>query len=67
MPSLDPWPQADPVISYRQVQAITSLGRTTIWRLSKEGLFPPAVRLSERRTGWRLSEIVSWVAERPER
>lgn len=40
------------------------LGRTTIWRLEKAGLFPQRRRISAGAVGWLKSEIDTWIANR---
>ena len=49
------------VITRKQVQQITGLGRTTLWRLEAEGQFPAKVRLSSGRVGWMEAEVVRWI------
>jgi prophage regulatory protein len=48
-----------------EVQRLTSLSRTTIWRLEQQGTFPRRVRLSRNRVGWRAVEILAWMAALP--
>ena len=50
-----------------EVQARTSLGRSTIYRWSAEGRFPPPVTLSERVVRWIEAEVDEWVRKRLER
>lgn len=45
----------------RDVLEVTSLSRTTLWRLMKNGQFPIAVRISPGRVGWRESTIITWL------
>ncbi|WP_238705542.1 helix-turn-helix transcriptional regulator [Pseudomonas sp. FSL W7-0098] len=44
----------------RDVLEVTSLSRTTLWRVIKQGKFPRAVAISPGRVGWRESSIVNW-------
>jgi len=44
---------------------ITTLSRTTIWRLEKEKKFPKRRRIGNSSVGWRESEILAWISERP--
>ena len=44
---------------------VTGLSRTTLWRLEREGTFPPRVRLSENSVGWREDEVLTWLESRP--
>lgn len=43
---------------------ISGLGRSTIWSYVKMGKFPVPIKLSERVTVWRLSEINQWIEEK---
>lgn len=44
----------------RDVLDVTSLSRTTLWRIMKSGQFPRPVRISPGRVGWRESAIIAW-------
>lgn len=44
----------------RDVLDVTSLSRTTLWRVMKSGQFPRPVRISPGRVGWRESEVIAW-------
>jgi len=46
------------------VVRLTGLGRSTIYRLMAESKFPRAVRLADRASAWRQSDIDRWSAER---
>ena len=46
------------------VEAITSLSRSTIYRKMSEGSFPRSVSISEGRVGWERSEIEEWCRSR---
>lgn len=48
-----------------KLRQMTGLGRTTIYRLMAQKLFPSPVRLGPRAVGWRLSDIAAWSAARP--
>lgn len=43
---------------------ITGLGRSTVWAYVKTGKFPASIKLSERVTVWRLSEVNRWIEEK---
>jgi prophage regulatory protein len=53
------------VLSTREVMEVTSLGRTTLWRLEREGEFPARRRLIGHRVGWLQSEVDGWLQGRP--
>jgi prophage regulatory protein len=40
------------------------LSRSTLWRLTRAGLFPAPVQLSARCVGWDLDEIDQWLEQR---
>jgi len=44
---------------------MTSLSRTTIWRLEKAGNFPNHVQIASNRIGYLEEEIISWIQSRP--
>lgn len=46
------------------VMDLTGLGKSSIYSKTKDGTFPPAVRLSARAVGWRESDIDRWINER---
>jgi len=48
----------------QSVKALTGLSRTSIYRLAQEGKFPKPIKLGERASGWRQSEINAWMEER---
>lgn len=43
---------------------ISGLGRSTVWAYVKMGRLPAPIKLSERVTVWRLSEINQWIEEK---
>ena len=44
----------------KEVLAMTSFSRTTLWREIKRGRFPKSVVISAGRVGWRESAIEAW-------
>lgn len=40
---------------------ITGLSEPTIWRRSREGSFPQAVKIGPRTTGWLITDIRQWL------
>ena len=57
---------SEKILRTKEVQGQTKLGRTTIWRLEREGRFPKRVQLSDRRVGWKASDVEEWVRSRPD-
>lgn len=60
--ALDRFEEAHRVLSVRQVVEITSLSKTTIWRLGQRNLFPRPFRLSAGRVGWAERDVLAWLA-----
>ncbi len=53
------------IIGQKDVQQMTNLSRTTLWRMEREGHFPRRLRLSNTRVGWKAQEVVEWIESRP--
>jgi len=51
----------DRIIRSKEVQEITGLSRTTLWRLERKGEFPARVTLGVGSVGWKLSEVENWL------
>lgn len=54
----------DKVISPKETASILGVSVTTLWRLRREQSFPPAIRLSARRIGWKISTIRAYMDSR---
>lgn len=52
------------LLSTKLVQELTSLSRTTVWRLESEGLFPSRIQVSPRRVAWSEAEVIDWLKSR---
>ena len=48
------------------VMELTGLGRGSIYRLAKLGRFPKPVKLSDRASGWRETDLNAWLESRKE-
>jgi len=46
------------------VQAMTGLGRDSIYRLAREGKFPKPIKISERASGWVEAEVEAFNEQR---
>ena len=55
---------AQRLIRRKEVQTKTGLGASSIYAMMKQGKFPKAVNISERRVAWIESDVDSWIAER---
>ena len=56
---------SDRLLRRRQVEEITGMGRSSIYRLMQHGDFPPPVRVGPAAVRWRESDITSWLESRP--
>ena len=52
------------LLSTKRVQELTSLSRTTLWRLECKGLFPSRIQVSPRRVAWSEAEVSAWLESR---
>jgi predicted DNA-binding transcriptional regulator AlpA len=55
---------ADPVIPRKAAAGLVGLSESTFDRVCRRGDGPAAVRLSARRVGFRLSDLMHWTANR---
>jgi len=53
------------ILRLPQVEALTGLTRSPIYRRIADGDFPAPVLLGKRAVGWRESEIAEWIESRP--
>ena len=49
----------------RQVEEITGMSRSSIYRLMREGKFPRPVRIGPAAVRWRARDITAWMESRP--
>lgn len=54
------------VLRLPQVEKITGLARSTVYRLIEQGRFPKQIHLSTRAVGWLESDVHAWIKERTE-
>lgn len=54
------------ILRMASVRRMTTLGRSTIYRLMSQKLFPSAIKLGPRAVGWRLTDIDQWLEDRPD-
>jgi prophage regulatory protein len=55
--------EPDRIVRLKTVLARTGLSRSTIYRKTVEGTFPPQIKISINGSGWRESDIVRWIAD----
>ena len=60
----DEAPDRRGVFSRRQVAKEIGVSVSTVWRLVRKGLFPPPMKLSPGRVGWRAVTVWRWLEER---
>lgn len=48
-----------------EVEKITALSRSTIYRLMDAGEFPRPIRLTKKAVAWSEADILDWLASRP--
>ncbi len=55
----------DRLMRRREVEKITGISRSSIYRLMQEGEFPRPVRVGSAAVRWRESDITVWLESRP--
>ena len=55
----------EPVINEQQRCFITSVSRSHVFQLERQGLFPQHINLDANTNGWKLKEVLAWVHSRP--
>ena len=55
----------DRFLTRQEVQALTKLSRSTIYRLMRAGEFPEPIRIARRSVRWHVSEIENYLAQQP--
>jgi prophage regulatory protein len=59
-------PPMDRIIREAECHAITSLSRTSRWRMERAGQFPKRRQIGPGCVGWLASELAAWLASRRE-
>jgi prophage regulatory protein len=52
------------VLRLAQVEDMSGLRRSQLYKLLKEGRFPKQLKLMGRNSGWLLSEVEAWISDR---
>ncbi len=55
----------DRLLRRREVEKITAMSRSSIYRLMQEGEFPRPVRVGSAAVRWREGDITVWLESRP--
>ena len=53
------------VIPLSEVIEITTISRSTVFRMVEKGSFPAPRQIGERRVGWLSDEVQAWLLDRP--
>lgn len=56
--------QGERLVRERERQIITSISRSTAWKLEKAGKFPQRKSFGAKSCGWLLSDLLYWINER---
>ncbi|MFH1572713.1 MAG: AlpA family phage regulatory protein [Acidobacteriota bacterium] len=51
-------------IRFKELQRLVPLGRTTIWRMQREGTFPQSRRIGKIAKAWVEDEVLAWMKAR---
>jgi len=57
--------EPDRIVREKERRVVTAIGRSTAYEWERRGLYPRRVSLPGGRVGWRLSELLAWVRDRP--
>ena len=53
------------LMTRKDVEQMTGLGRSSIYKMMSEGAFPRPLKVSAYAVRWRRDEIVQWIESRP--
>ncbi|ADN74679.1 phage transcriptional regulator, AlpA [Ferrimonas balearica DSM 9799] len=53
----------DRFIRIKEATQLTSLSNTRHFQMEKEGIFPQRIRVGHRCSGYRLSDVLAWLAD----
>lgn len=56
--------KGDRLVREKERQYITSISRSTAWRLERSGKFPQRKSIGLKSCGWLLSDLLCWINER---
>ncbi|MGQ7949565.1 helix-turn-helix transcriptional regulator [Providencia huashanensis] len=54
----------DRLVREQERKRITSISRSTAWKLEREGKFPQRKQLGPKSCGWLLSDLLIWINEK---
>jgi predicted DNA-binding transcriptional regulator AlpA len=56
--------KGDRLVREKERQYITSISRSTAWKLEQVGKFPQRKSIGQKSCGWLLSELLCWISQR---
>ncbi|HFD8276796.1 TPA: helix-turn-helix transcriptional regulator [Raoultella ornithinolytica] len=56
--------KGDRLVREKERQYITSISRSTAWKLERSGQFPQRKSIGLKSCGWLLSDLLCWINER---
>lgn len=62
-----PYEHEERLLTLKEVQHKTGLGRTTVYKMVERGDFPSQVRVGPRSVRWLRTEVEQWINRRAER
>lgn len=51
------------ILKARQVSELTSISRSHLHRMAREGNFPKSIKISRCRSGWLEEDVLTWISE----
>ncbi len=51
-------------LRFKELRQRVPLGRTTIWRMMRDGRFPKSKRIGKAATAWLEHEVEEWIKKR---
>jgi predicted DNA-binding transcriptional regulator AlpA len=51
-------------IRFKELKTLVPLGRTTIWRMERDGEFPQSRRIGKHAKAWLEAEVLTWMQDR---
>ena len=51
-------------IRFKELKTLVPLGRTTIWRMERDGEFPQSRRIGKTAKAWLEADVLNWMKER---
>lgn len=55
----------DPILRRPDVLRVTGLSQASLYRLMGENQFPKPIKVTDNTVGWKQSEVVDWINDRP--